>query len=447
MNWWRWLPVHAVLVVCACKRGAEGPAQQQLVPEVTTLTVTEQRVVLTTELSGRTSAFRIAEVRPQVNGLIQKRLFTEGSDVKEGDALYQIDPAPFQAALDTAEAALARAEANLDAAKTRAGRYKEALADRAVSRQDYDDAVSALAQAEAEVRYHQATVESARINLGYAQVRSPIPGRIGASSVTDGAIVIAYQPAPLATVQQLDPIYVDVRQSATQLLRLQGKLGKGQIKRDGEGFNQVQLILPDGTPYPHQGTLQFRDVSVDPTTGMVTLRMVFPNPDKVLLPSMFVRAVVREGVNERAILIPQQTVSRTPKGEPLTMVVDDQGNVRQQLLTLDRAIGSQWLVADGLKPGERIIVEGIQKVRPGTPVREVAATQAGAPAPPGQAPPAGQAPAAGQAPPAGQAPQAAAEPAAGTEPAAGKAPEAGTAPEAPAGEASGGAPGAAGGSD
>jgi membrane fusion protein (multidrug efflux system) len=299
--------------------------------------------------------------------------------VAAGEPLYQIDAAPFRAVLASAEAALGRAESNLAVAKLRAGRFQQALAAKGVSQQEADDAAAVLAQAEADLRYHQALADTARINLGYARVTSPIAGRIGASSVTDGAIVTAYQPVPLAVIQQLDPIYVDVPQSATELLRLRRKLGGGRagepgggrVAGEGGGLGEVRLLLPDGTGYGHAGALQFRDVSVDPTTGTVTLRMVFPNPDKVLLPGMFVRAVVPEGEDERAILIPQQTVARTPKGEPLAWLVGAGGKVEVRKLTLERAIGDRWLVSGGLAPGERIIAEGVQKVRPGMVVKEV----------------------------------------------------------------------------
>lgn len=357
------------LTMTACNRQAQAPPPP--VPEVATVTVTQQQVLLTTELPGRTSPYRIAEIRPQVNGLIQKRLFTEGSDVKTGQELYQIDPAPFQAALDNAKAALGRAEANLPALQLRANRYQEALADKAVSQQDLDDASAAVKQAEADVQYYRATVETARINLNYALVVSPISGRIGTSTVTDGAIVTAYQPIALATIQQLDPIYVDVPQSTTELLRLQRRLKEGQINHNGTNLNQVELVLGDGTKYPLAGTLQFRDVSVDPTTASVILRMVFPNPDGVLLPGMFVRAVVKEGINAQAILIPQQTVARDTKGNPVASIVDASGKVEQRRLSLDRAIGDQWLVSTGLAPGDRVIAEGVQKVRPGAAVKEV----------------------------------------------------------------------------
>ena len=331
------------LTGCKGKTAAPPPPAT----EVATVTVVPQKLLLTTELPGRTSPYLIAEIRPQVNGLIQKRLFTEGSDVEAGQELYQIDPAPFQAALD-------RAKANLPALRLRADRYKEALVDKAVSQQDFDDADAALKQAEAEL-------ETARINLNYTHVVSPISGRIGKSTVTDGAIVTAYQPVALATIQQLDPIYVDVPQSTADLLRLQRRLADGRLTRDGNNQNAVQLILEDGTKYPLEGTLQFRDVSVDPTTATVILRMVFPNPNGVLLPGMFVRAVVKEGVNDQAILIPQQAVMRDPKGNPMALIVNAAGTVEPRLLKIDRAIGDKWLVTSGLTPGERVIVEGLHE--------------------------------------------------------------------------------------
>lgn len=341
------------------------------VPEVTTVTIQPQRVVLTTELPGRTSAFRIAEIRPQVSGLVQKRLFTEGSDVKTGQVLYRIDPASFQAALDNARAALGRAEASLTAIRSRAGRYKEALADKAVSQQDYDDAAAALNQVEADIQYWKATVKTANINLRYTSVTAPISGRIGKSSVTDGALVTAYQPVALATIQQLDPIYVDVPQSTIELLNLKRRMEDGRLNKDGTNQDKVKLILEDGTAYPLEGTLQFRDVTVDPTTGSVTLRVVFDNPEGVLLPGMFVRTVIKEGVNELAVLVPQQGVSRDHKGNPAALIVGAEGKAELRLLTLDRAIGDKWIVSEGLVPGDRVIVEGVQRVRPGMAVKVV----------------------------------------------------------------------------
>ncbi len=359
-----------VLLLAACDTQPKA-RQQRSVPEVSTVTVQAQEITEFSELPGRTSAFRIAEIRPQVNGLIQKRLFTEGSDVKAGQVLYQIDPAPFQAALDNALAALGRAVANLPSIRSRAERYKSLLADKAVSQQDYDDAAAALAQNLADIQYWKASVQTARINQGYTKVTAPISGRIGRSSVTDGAIVTAYQPTALATIQQLDPIYVDVPQSTIALLRLERNLQDGRLDRDGKKQNVVRLVLEDGSTYPQEGTLQFRDVSVDPTTGSVILRMVFPNPQGVLLPEMFVRALINEGVNKQAILVPQQAVSRNQKGEPFALIVGPENKVVLRMLTFDRAIGNKWLVSKGLDSGDRVIVEGLQMARPGAVVKPV----------------------------------------------------------------------------
>jgi len=359
-----------LLTGCGKPPGTSGPPQMGT-PEVAVVTVQTEQATLTTELPGRTSAFRVAEIRPQISGLIQKRLFTEGSDVKAEDVLYQIDPAPFQSALDNAKAALSKAAANLPAIRLRAERYRDLLADKAVSQQDYDDAAAALQQVKAEIEYWKATVETAQINLGYTSIIAPISGRIGISNVTEGALVTAHQPTPLATIQQLDPIYVDVPQSTTELLRLKRRLEEGHLKHDVRNQNKVKLILEDGTKYPLEGTLQFRDVSVDPTTGSVILRVIFPNPKGVLLPGMFVRAIVKEGVNKQALLIPQQAVSRDPKGNPVVLIVNAGGKVEQRMLTLDRAIGDKWIVSAGLTPGERVVVEGLQKVRPGLAVKVV----------------------------------------------------------------------------
>jgi membrane fusion protein, multidrug efflux system len=358
------------LLLFGCDR-PQAQAPPPSLPEVATVTVQPQQVVLTTELPGRTSAYRIAEIRPQVNGLIQKRLFTEGSDVQGGQVLYQIDPAPFQATYDNAKAALGRAEANVPPIRLRVERYRELLPDKAVSQQEYDDAAAALKQAEAEIEIWKAALETARINLGYTRVTAPISGRIGRSAVTEGAIVTAYQPVALATIQQMDPIYVDVPQSTTELLRLQRRLEDGRLMPDGTNQKKVSLLLETGRAYPLEGTLQFRDVTVDPTTGSVTLRLVFPNPKGLLLPGMFVRAVVKDGLSEQAILLPQQSVSRDTKGNPLAFIVDSGGKVQQRTLRLDRAIGDQWLVTSGISPGDRVIVEGLQRVRPGASVKEV----------------------------------------------------------------------------
>jgi len=373
---YRILKVAAVLILLlgliggGCDRRQKSPPPP-LVAEVSTVTVKPQQVLLTTELPGRTSARLISEIRPQVSGIIQKRLFTEGAHVKAGQMLYQIDPAPFQAALDNANASLARAEANLPAIRSKAERFRELLDDKAVSQQDYDDAAAALKQTEADVQYWKATVETARINLGYTRIVAPISGRIGISNVTEGALVTAHQPTALATIQQLDPIYVDVPQSTAELLRLQRRLEEGRLKYEAAGQNKVRLILEDGTEYPLEGILQFRDVSVDPSTGSVILRIIVPNPKGVLLPGMFVRAVVKEGVNKQALLIPQQAVSRDPKGNPVTLIVDADGKVQQRMLTVDRTIGDKWLVSSGISDGDRVIIEGVQKVRPGASVKVV----------------------------------------------------------------------------
>jgi membrane fusion protein (multidrug efflux system) len=366
----------AAAVLCGLLMASCQPGQQQApppapTPQVTAVTVQPQQILLTTELPGRTSAYRMAEIRPRVNGLVLKRLFTEGADVQAGDLLYQIDPAPFQAALANAKAALGRSEANLPAIRSRVARYQELLADKAVSQQEYDDAASALSQTEADIAYGQATLETARINLAYTRITAPISGRIGRSNATEGAIVTAYQPQALATIQQMDPIYVDVPQSTTELLRLKRRLAGGLLNQNGSDQKTVTLLLEDGTRYPQEGTLQFRDVTVDPSTGSVILRAIFPNPEGFLLPNMFVRAVMKEGVDEKALLIPQQAVSRDPKGNPVALIVDADNKVHQRMLEVDRAIGDQWLVASGLEPGDQVIVEGLQKVRPGASVRVV----------------------------------------------------------------------------
>jgi membrane fusion protein (multidrug efflux system) len=397
---------------CKPKNEVNGPSQDRT-PEVAVVTVRPQTVLLSTELPGRTSPYMVAEIRPQVNGIIQERLFTEGSDVRAGQTLYQIDPAPFQAALDSAAANLAvtqkqaarsravlgaslasvaQQQATLDLARANRRRFEALVKKEAVSVSQRDQVVTeadvaeaalrtaeaqiksdreAVAAAEAAIRQAEAALAIARISLGYTRITAPISGRIGRSHVTEGAIVTAYQPVALATIQQLDPIYVDVPQATTELLRLQHRLEEGRINRNGSNLNKVQLMLENGAPYPLEGTLQFRDVSVDPSTGSVILRMVFPNPNGVLLPGMFVRTLVKEGVNDQAILIPQQAVSRDPKGNPTALIVDAEEKVRQRMLTLDRAIGNQWFVIAGLSPGERLIVEGMQKVRPGAAVKAV----------------------------------------------------------------------------
>lgn len=364
--------------------------------EVATVVVRPERTVLTTELPGRTASYLVAEIRPQVNGLIQSRLFREGANVKAGDLLYQIDPAPYKAAYEQAQGALATAQgdlatakANLPAIRLRAVRAKELFAANVVAQQDYDDASAALEAAEATVEARKAAVEAnraaverARIDLSYTPIKAPISGRIGKSNVTVGAMATAYQSTALAVIQQLDPIYVDVTQASAELLRLRQRLESGRLKQNGPVQNKVKLVLEDGTTYPLEGTLQFRDVTVDPTTGSVTLRLIFPNPHQVLLPGMFVRAVVQEGLSDRALLVPQQGVARDTKGQPIAWVVNKEDKVEQRILELDRAIGDKWLVSSGLTDGDRLIVEGVQRVRPGDRVHAVAfmAEASGSPA-------------------------------------------------------------------
>ncbi len=350
---------------CPSQQAAPPPA----LPEVAVVTVQAERVILTTELPGRTSAYFVAEIRPQVNGIVQEVLFHEGSDVKAGSVLYQIDPAPYQAAYKNALAALTRSEANLPPVRLKAERFRELVGRKAISQQDFDNADAALKQAEADVESSKAAVESARINLAYTRITAPISGRIGKSNVTVGALATAYQGSAFATIQQLDPIYVDATQSSANLLQLKRNMAAGRIKGDGPNQTRVKLLLEDGTPYPQEGTLKFSEVTVDPSTGSFILRMVFPNPKHVLLPGMYVRAVVQEGEVDRAILVPQQGVSRDPKGNPVTLIVDGESKVQQRMIAVDRAIGDKWLITDGLKPGDRLIVEGMQKVRPGASVK------------------------------------------------------------------------------
>lgn len=434
MNWRTWKPWAVVVLLVSvylpgCKR--QQAPQSPPPPEVAVVTIEPQQVVLTSELPGRTAAYLVADIRPQVNGLIQKRLFTEGAQVKKGDLLYQIDPAPYQAALDNATATLASAkeaaerartgltasiaalkrhQAVLKLAMTNRDRFEKLLKTSAASAMERDQAVAdvdvadaalkvAEAQvasdrqsvrvAEAAIKQAEAAKETARINFGYTKITAPITGRIGRSEITEGAIATAYQPVALATVQQFDPIYVDVPQSTADLNRLKRSLAKGHLK--DQGTDRVKIILEDGTVYGHEGSLKFRDVTVDPTTGSIILRIEVPNPEGLLLPNMFVRAVIEEGVREKAILVPQQAVSRDPKGNPLALVVvkdkaavDGQSApateetreiVQSRPLTTERAIGDKWLVSTGLEPGDRVIVEGMQKaaqsMRGKSPVRAV----------------------------------------------------------------------------
>ena len=378
--------MSGLMVLPGCGKKQQAPPPQMGPPEVGVVEVKPQRVALTTELPGRTSPYLIAEVRPQVSGIIQKRVFTEGSDVRAGQVLYLIDPATYQAAYSSAKASEARAEANLVPAKLREERFRELVKIKAVSQQDYDNALAALKEAEADLATSKAAVETARINLAYTRVTAPISGRIGRSAVTDGALVTASQPTPLVTIQQLNTMYVDVTQSSSELLKLQRSLASGLLKKDAAGQARVKLLLEDGSEYANTGTLKFSDVTVDQGTGSITLRAIFPNPKQILLPGMFVRAVVQEGVNENAILVPQRGVSRNPAGEAVAMVVGAENKVEPRIIKVERTIGDDWLVSSGLKPGDKVIVEGIQKARPGTPVKAVpfeSMPQTGAPGAPG----------------------------------------------------------------
>jgi membrane fusion protein (multidrug efflux system) len=361
-----------LVAVAGCKRSdgeTQGPPPS-LPPEVGVVTVVGQRVELSTELPGRTAPFRVADIRPQVTGIVLKRLFTEGAEVKQGQQLYTIDPAPYQAAYDSAVAAVARAEATQTSAKLTVDRYNKLEVGRDISRQDYDNATAALLQADADVKLAKAAVELTVINLNYSQMFSPISGRTGRSSVTEGALVTANQAAALVTIQQLDPIYVDVTQSSAQLLRLQRELASGKLGTDAKTPG-VLLTLEDGTPYSEPGELQFSEVTVDQTTGSVTLRALFHNPARQLLPGMFVRARVIEGVEEQAILIPQQSITRSARGEASVLIVDSDSKVQRRSIQTERAIGDQWLVSDGIKAGDKVIVDGTQRIAPGLLVRVV----------------------------------------------------------------------------
>jgi len=350
------------------------------------VTLVAERVVLTTELPGRTAPYLVADVRPQVSGLLQQRRFEEGADVRAGDLLYEIDPAPYRAAVAAAEAALAMAEANLPAAKARAERLRGLTAIHAVGEQDVDDAEAAFHRAEASVAASRAALESARISLAWTPIKAPFSGRTGRSSVTVGALVTAYQPAPLVTIQQLDPVYVDVQQSSADLLRLRRVLSSGALTREDKSASRVQLVLEDDTSYPYVGALKFQDVTVAPTTGSVTLRMVFPNPEGILLPGMFVRAVVEKGVDENTIVVPQQGVSRDPRGNAVAFVLGPDGTVQDRTLELGRALANRWLVIQGLAAGDQLIVDGLQRVRPGAKARGVPAASMAATGPaPGSA--------------------------------------------------------------
>jgi membrane fusion protein (multidrug efflux system) len=348
--------VALLCATAACNRSGPGKPPP---PEVGVLTVEPQQALLQVELPGRTSPYATSQVRPQVNGIVEARLFKEGGKVTAGQALYQIDPKPYQAAYDNAAATLATA-------KAKATRYAALVKQKAIAPQDYDDALAAYKQA-------AANAEAARINLDYTRIKAPISGVIGRSLVTQGALVTANQTDPLAVIQTLDPIYVDINQSSSELLALKRAMASGQVSRDTPQTARATLILDDGTTYGREGTFEFSEVTVDQTTGTVTMRARFPNPDGLLLPGMYVRARIVEGVNEKAILAPQQAVSRNEKGQPTALIVDDKGIVRLRILKVSRTIGSNWLVTDGLKAGDKLIVEGLLNAHPDQPVRAVPA--------------------------------------------------------------------------
>lgn len=361
----------SLITVTSCKQQSSQGGPPPSTPEVGIMTVAIAPVTLTMELAGRISPHMIAEVRPQVGGIIQKRLFTEGSDVKAGQILYQIDPATYQAAFDSAKAALARTEANLTTVRLKADRFRELVAIKAVSQQEYDDASAMLKQVEADKAVNQAALETARINLDYTSIKAPISGRIGRSTVTNGALVTANQATSLATIQQLDPVYVDVTQSSAELLRLKQNLASGLIQGKSSSEAKVKLVLEDGSNYPQEGVLKFSEVTVEQDTGSVTLRALFPNPDQMLISGMFVRAILEEGVKENGMLVPQRGVTRNPAGNAMVMVVGDEEKVEPRLIKVVRTVGDNWLVSDGLKEGDKVILEGLQKARPGTQVKTV----------------------------------------------------------------------------
>lgn len=357
------------LAACGDKNAA-APSNAQP-PEVGVITVQPERQVVTTELPGRTSAFLTAEIRPQVGGIVQKRLFTEGAEVKAGQVLYQLDAASYEVALAAAEAQLAKARATLSTAQTNARRNAELVKIDAVSRQVYDDSQAAAAQAQSDVGVAAAAVEAARINLGYTRIKSPISGRTTTSTVTPGALVTANQTAALTTVSQIDPLYVDVTQSSTEVLRLKNDLASGRFKREGKDDVRVAIKLDDGTTYPHAGRLQFSGVQVNPNTGAITLRAIVPNPDGLLMPGMYVRAVLEAGVNEQTLLVPQQAVTRDPAGNAGVLLVTPENKLERRRIQTGAAVGNRWEVLAGLAAGDRILVDGSQRARPGDTVRPV----------------------------------------------------------------------------
>lgn len=361
------LMLSGSLALTGCDDKQDQQGGQQM-PEVGVVTLKTEPLQITTELPGRTVAYRIAEVRPQVSGIILKRNFVEGSDIEAGVSLYQIDPATYQTTYDSAKGDLAKAQAAANIAELTVKRYQKLLGTQYISKQEYDQALADAQQATAAVVAAKAAVETARINLAYTKVTSPISGRIGKSSVTEGALVQNGQASALATVQQLDPIYVDVTQSSNDFLRLKQELANGSLKQEN-GKAKVDLVTSDGIKFPQSGTLEFSDVTVDQTTGSITLRAIFPNPEHTLLPGMFVRARLQEGTKPTALLVPQQGVTRTPRGDATVLVVGADNKVETRQIVASQAIGDKWLVTDGLKAGDRVVVSGLQKVRPGAQVK------------------------------------------------------------------------------
>lgn len=371
------LAASVALAGCSKKEDAEGApagaaAQQMPPPEVVVVVAQKQSVEQTVDLAGRTAAYQISEVRPQVNGIVQKRLFVEGSYVKAGQPLYQIDANTYEATASNARAALNRQIASLNALKVKERRYKQLVGTNAISKQEYDDIAAQVALAQADVAASRATLENANISLGYATVRAPISGQTSRSSITAGALVTAGQADPLVTIQQLDPIYVDISQSSADLLRLRQQMKQGEIS-GADNSARVRLTLEDGSTYPVEGRLAFSGVSVDPSSGAVTLRAIFANPTQLLLPGMYVTAKVVQGVNNNAMLIPQAAVSRTPQGEANVMVVNAQGMVEAKPIVTTGTQGNQWIVTSGLNDGDKVIVEGIAKVKPGAPAKALLA--------------------------------------------------------------------------
>lgn len=364
-------PVVALLMVaCSEPQQAGGQAAAQA-PEVAVVTLSTSSLALTTELPGRTTDYRQAEIRPQVSGILQQRLFTEGQQVEAGQVLYKIDADPYLAALANAKANLASAKAVAHNARLKAERFKGLLGNKAVSQQDYDDAQATLMQADAAIASSEAALQTAQINLNYTQIKAPISGQIGRSAVTEGALLTANQTQVMATIRQLDPIYVDLTQSSSELLKL-----KKQMRGDERDNVTVDLLLDDGSEYSEQGSLQFSEVNVDPSTGMVTLRAVFPNKKGDLLPGMFVRARLHHGTDDKALLVPQAAVSRTPKGQASVMLVNSNNEVEARLIETGRTVGQSWQVTSGLSAGDTVIVAGLQKVKPGAKVRTVQAQNA-----------------------------------------------------------------------